>query len=101
MSRRPYYPWRRPRIFSAESEQAPKNLSEIGSLSSIACPLCDAHVPCFEIGDLCFLQMPSRLICEAPSPEVCPLLRYMATGAAEKRADSLPSDSDGSEVHSS
>jgi hypothetical protein len=100
MSRSPYYPRRRSRVFQAVKRQAAKAGGEGESAGSFSCSLCDAHLPVVRVGDFLFVQASLGFVCKAPCTEVCPLRGYMAARATEKRAATLPSDSDGPAVHS-
>jgi len=95
------YTWRGPRLFETESWTAASDASEGRPQLFVACALCYLDLPGRLRGGELELQVTFGLFCEAPAPDVCPFVDYLAPRTYQSGHAALSSDRIRSEVHPS
>lgn len=92
MSRSPYYPRRRARLFKAESVKAAETNVD-GRPSGIGkCAVCHVDVPIMEWDGLYYVQARLGCLGEAADAKSCPWRVYLEVGATEERDAAFPLD---------
>jgi hypothetical protein len=100
MSRSPYYPRKRTRVYTTKQKPSPQNPSADRPRRDLHCSICHADIPLIERDGLYYLQGPLGFFCQAIPSTVCPWKLRLENGTPGQRDAALSPDCPGGEVDS-